>query len=182
MGHRDCGGVNSQRQPLAVGTGKCRVCGSRLEPGEGDDLARSVCLSCAGRPEGRRLGTPAYGPDDSAVGSREFTPAELALIRRMHSLVPPHQLLDILNERLASDLGPDAARYTLKQLQGAIGSDLGKVTPEDWASTRKFLAEANRRGVLQQIDEAVINAFAVVFQLQPKQVIVLKDVILGEKG
>ena len=48
-------------------------------------------------------------------------------------------------------------------------------------SVRKLLAQARRAGVLDQINEQVINDFAVVFQLNAKQVVELKDIVLGAK-
>jgi hypothetical protein len=98
----------------------------------------------------------------------------------MHALLPMQQLLDILNERLAADLGPDAAPYTLDQLGATVAqwNVPGAIHAQDWAATRKFLANARRCGILDRIDEAVIDAFSVVWQLHPKQVMHLKDVIL----
>jgi hypothetical protein len=115
------------------------------------------------------------------AGARAFTPAERSLIQRVHAVMPLPQLLDILNERLAADLGPDAAMYTIEQLQAVVAgwSVPGTLSPNDWAATRKFLANARRQGILDRIDDSVINTFAVVFQLAPKQVLLLKDALLG---
>lgn len=167
---------------LALGASiKCRVCGCKLDAREGDDAARGVCASCAVRPEARRLGQPAPASGAGTAPARGFTPAELSLIERVHAVMPMPQLLAILNERLVADLGPDAAPYTAEQLHAAVSgwtvpASLG---PNDWAATRKFLANARRQGILDRIDESVINAFAVVFQLAPKQVLLLKDAVLG---
>jgi hypothetical protein len=175
MGHSETG-------TFGATTLKCRICGCRLDAAEGDDPERGVCASCGRRPEARRLGQPASaGVGNGAAPAREFTPAELSLIQRVHAVMPLPQLLAILNERLVADLGPDAAPYTLEQLQANVSgwSVPGALGPNDWAATRKFLASARRQGILDRIDESVINAFAVVFQLAPKQVLLLKDVVLG---
>lgn len=174
-----------QHLPRAQQTGailKCRICGCKLDAGEGDDADRGVCASCGRRPEARRLGPTAASSGNAApAGAREFTPAERSLIQRMHAVMPLPQLLAILNERLVADLGPDAAPYTIEQLQSVVAGWTvpGTLGPNDWAATRKFLANARRQGVLDRIDDSVINAFAVVFQLAPKQVLLLKDAVLG---
>ncbi len=176
-----------QHLPRALGSGailKCRICGCKLDAGEGDDAERGVCASCGRRPEARRLGPPTRpnaGAAPVPASARDFTPAERSLIQRMHAVMPLPQLLAILNERLAADLGPDAAPYTIEQLQAVVAgwSVPGTLGPNDWAATRKFLANARRQGILDRIDDSVINAFAVVFQLAPKQVLLLKDAVLG---
>jgi len=161
---------------------KCRICGCKLNAAQGDDAARGVCAACDRRPEARRLGqTPPASAGGAAAPARAFTAAELSLIQRVHAVMPLPQLLAILNERLMADLGPDAAPYTLEQLHATVSgwSGAGTLGPNDWAATRKFLANARRQGILDRIDDSVINAFAVVFQLAPKQVLLLKDVVLG---
>jgi hypothetical protein len=182
MGHSDFSHMTTPSS-AASAKGKCCICGCKLQPAEGDDVARRVCASCGTRPEAGRLGEPCDGAAETTIqkGAREFTPAELALIRRVHALMPLPQLLAILNERLMADLGPDAAPYTQAQLQAAVAgwSVPGTLGSQDWAATRKFLANARAQGILDRIDEGVINAFAVVYQLSPKQVLLLKDVILG---
>ena len=42
-----------------------------------------------------------------------------------------------------------------------------------------LLAKARREGVLDQINEQVINDFAVVYSLNQKQVMTLKDILLN---
>jgi hypothetical protein len=169
----------------------CRLCTCGLDQQEEDDLERRICASCKDRPEARRLGIGlaplpprrphAPGAPKAASGAREFTAAELSLISKVHHLMPVQQLLDLLNERLVCDLGPDAARYTHEQLQGQIAnmSPAGaRAGGHDWPSLRKLLAQARRAGVLSQITEQVIDDFAVVFSLNPKQVMALKDILL----
>lgn len=183
MGHSDFTHL-APPSSAASAPAKCRICGCKLQLAEGDDGERRVCASCSKRPEAGRLGAPCdetAGKPAIQKGAREFTPAELALIRRMHAVMPLPQLLAILNERLMADLGPDAAPYTHSQLKAAVAgwSVPGTLGSQDWAATRKFLANACAQGILDRIDEGAINAFAVVFQLSPKQVLLLKDVVLG---
>lgn len=166
---------------------KCRLCLCILDQDEDDDLTHGLCSSCQSRPEARRLGIP-VPPPLRVVGSmqhsksaREFTVAEKGLIRKVHGYMPAQQLLGILNERLACDLGPDAMPYTMEQLYAEIGDVAGAVVPaggHDWASLRKLLAKAKREGLLDAITEQVINDFAVVFSLNQKQVLTLKDIVL----
>lgn len=169
---------------------KCRLCLCRLDPDEDDDLTNRLCSSCKARPEARRLGISLNPSPLRVVGStsptksaREFTAAEKALIRKVHGYMPAQQLLGILNERLACDLGPDAMPYTMEQLYAEIGDAAGGAPAggHDWASLRKLIANAKRAGVLDSITEQVINDFAVVFSLNHKQVLVLKDILLQAK-
>lgn len=164
---------------------KCRLCTVILDPEEDDDLTHLVCASCKARPEARRLGIPVPPPPLRVVGAaaksaRDFTAAEKSLIRKVHGFMPGQQLLDILNERLACDLGPDATPYSMEQLHREIGDMAGAapVGGHDWASLRKLLATARRAGILDAVNEQVINDFAVVFSLNQKQVITLKDIVL----
>ncbi|MDK9702510.1 MAG: hypothetical protein OEL20_05175 [Sulfuritalea sp.] len=111
---------------------------------------------------------------------QEFSAADKALIRRVHVYMNPLQLLGILNTRLACDVGDRAAPYTIDQLRSEIASVSTAVPAEgnDWGSLRKLLAKARRTGVLGRVDEQVINDFAVVFSLNQKQVLILKDIVL----
>lgn len=111
---------------------------------------------------------------------REFTPAERSMIKRVHSYMPPRALLDVLNDRLVSDLGEGVDLFDMQDLKAAI-AELDPPKPQgelDWPTIRKLLAKASRDGVLDQISEQTILDFAVVFSLTPKQVIVLKDIVL----
>lgn len=152
--------------------------------------AAKAISSSSGMIDGERY--VAYWPTDNfgefvkrlnAVSARHFTAAEKGLIRKVHGFMPAQQLLDILNERLVCDLGPDAVPYTMEQLYAEIGDSAGgaPASGHDWPSLRKLLAKADRDGVLAAIDEQVINDFAVVFSLNQKQVLVLKDIILQTK-
>lgn len=110
---------------------------------------------------------------------RPFTPAEKALIRKVNGYMPAQQLLEILNERLASDLGPDEPQHTMEQLYAEIGeADAMPAGGHDWSSLRKLLAKARREGVLQAVTRQVIDDFAVVFSLSSAQVLRLQDVLL----
>lgn len=165
---------------------KCRICGCGLAESEGDDFERKVCNSCMSRPEARRLGIERATIQSRAPATgepaRQFTAAERSLIHKVHGYMPPEQLLAILNERLMCDLGPDAAPYTMEQLYTEIG-DTPAVTAgqQDWAGLRKLLASAQRSGVLDKINEQIINDFAVVYSLNAKQVLTLKDIVLQAK-
>lgn len=156
-----------------------------------EQLSVAKAVACStGIKDGERYG--AYWATDKfsefsqsikATSARQFTVAEKGLIKKVHGLMPTQQLLDILNERLVCDLGSDAVPYTMDQLFAEIGGSGGGVpsTGHDWPSLRKLLAKADRDGVLSAIDEQVINDFAVVFSLNQKQVLVLKDIVLQAK-
>lgn len=175
-------------EPAKLVLGKCRLCGCQLDAGEGDDITNEICGACEDRPEAKRLlrvsqkKSPARAGADR-VAARDITPAEKALIRKLHGFMPAQQLLGILNERLFCDLGPDAAPYTIDQLYAEIGE--GAVTvpaggTHDWAGMRKLLNQAKKAGVLAAINEQVINDFAVVYSLNAKQVLGLKDILLHD--
>ena len=165
-----------------MATSKCRLCKSRLDPDENDDLQRQVCYSCSLQPEGRRiLAFPKTAASSKHDAARDFTPADKGLIAKLSGFMPTEQLLTVLNERLLADLGPDASPYTMQQIFEEI-EKVGTPTPKDghdWASLRKLLATARRNGVLDRIDEQRIDDFAVVFSLTPAQVLRLKDVLLS---
>ncbi|MGE4241751.1 hypothetical protein [Ramlibacter sp.] len=120
----------------------------------------------------------------SVRSAREFTLAEKSLIAKVHGFMPAQQLLDILNDRLRSDLGDDARPYTMAQLQEIVD----RVAPtapaggHDWASLRKLLAVAKRDGVLAKVTGQVIDDFAVVWGLNARQVMALKDTLLSDRG
>lgn len=168
--------------PSPAADGKCRLCRCKLNVDEGDDLDLHVCRSCKGRPEARRLGLGVVSgrTRPGAKSAREFTAAERDLIRKLHGFMLPPLLLNLLNERLRADLGPDALPYTMDQLYAEIGD---APTPaagggHDWPGLRKLLAAAERAGTLAAVNEQVIDDFAVVFSLNQKQVLVLKDILL----
>jgi hypothetical protein len=176
-----------QHRPSA--STKCRICTGFLGLELDDDFENRLCSSCVGRPEARRLGlelvTSAAGTSISATSAplpaRDFTVAERSMINKLHGYMPAQQLLDLLNERLRGDLGPDAAPYGLDQLREVIG-DMALAAPalvtNGWGAQRKLIAQARRSGVLARIDEQVINDFAVVYSLSAKQVLHLRDALL----
>lgn len=131
-----------------------------------------------GRPSGRQDSRPTSAANQESP--REFTPADKALIRKVHGYMSASQLLGILNERQACDLGANVPPYTIDQLRTEIASLVGAVPAgdNDWASLRKLLARAKRDKILDGITEQVINDFAVVFSLNQKQLLHLKDIIL----
>lgn len=174
------------RLPEAAVKLRCRICDFAIGRNLDDDMDAEICADCKGRPEARRLlMAPA---DRSAIGSgrsaRAFTDAERSLIAKVHGFMPRAQLLDLLNERLRCDLGPDAPPYTSEQLHTEIGTHAAEAAvagSAGWAQLRRLLATARRNGVLAQITEQVIKDFAVVFSLNPKQVSHLFDVIASSK-
>lgn len=118
---------------------------------------------------------------DTRGNNPGFSAADKSLIRKVHGYMAPVQLLGILNQRLVCDVGVDVALHSLDQLKAEITSAtaLEPVATNDWASLRKLLAKARREGVLDLINEQVINDFAVVFSLNQKQVMSLKDILLN---
>jgi len=140
--------------------------------------------------QSRKPGTPgktiatSQASGAPAKGARDFPPADKALIRRVHGYMSPLQLLGILNERLACDVGHAENPFTIEQLHAEIASVSSAVPAHgnDWATLRKMLAKARRAGVLDQINEQVINDFAVVYSLNQKQVLTLKDIILQARA
>ena len=163
--------------PLASGRKaglRCRACGIALDGDPEADRSRPACGTCKTRPE-------AHG-NGQAANARAFTDADRSLIRRLHGLLPATQLLAILNERLRADLGSDAATYSPEQLHAEIASLPGAkpAAEQGWAGLRKLLTHARRNGTLAQITEPLINDFAVVFSLSPRQLMRLKDILLQQ--
>ena len=152
---------------------KCRLCTCRLSPAS-DDLDMGLCVDCSGRPEAARLGLP---QPEQGTGARAFTPAERSLISKLSGQMPLANLLDLLNERLLADLGPDAAPYTMEQLQAV--SRQASAGSSDWAGLRRAMTQARRNGVLAKITPQVIDDFAVVFALSPAQALRLKEIFKG---
>lgn len=153
---------------------RCRLCGCSIGGDPDADRAIPACGSCKARPE-------ASQPQGSGPG-RVFTAADRSLIRKVQGFLPPAQLLGILNDRLRSDLGPDAQPYTVEQLHAEIAAIPGAKASGDhgWAGLRKLLAKARSAGTLDQVNEQVINDFAVVFSLTPRQLMRLKDILLPQ--
>lgn len=155
-----------------------------------------TCVASLTTSTGRLLSVPRTAPNGQRINhyfvregaavsekpvvkpARAFTDAERSLIKKVHGYIPAAQLLGILNERLASDLGPDVRPHTMEQLHAEIGSVAAPAGGHSWASLRKLLVQAERNGVLSMITEQVINDFAVVFSVTPKQVVGLKDILL----
>jgi len=177
-------GAGDGSEPAGSVALRCRLCGCLLGAEDDDDPALELCVSCKARPEARRLGLPAAplaSPRPSTRRpAREFTEAERALIRKVHGFMPMQHLLALLNERLACDLGPDATPYSMDQLHAAIGSAAAAAasSAQGWAAQRKLIAQARKAGVLGAVSEQLIDDFAVVFSLNPKQVLGLRDTLL----
>ena len=133
-----------------------------------------------------RRASPSHATGHPSTKPRDFTAADKALIRRVHAYMNPLQLLGILNTRLTCDLGEGVSLFTIDQLRAEIASVSSAVPAggNDWGSLRKLLAKARRDGVLDGISEQTVNDFAVVFSLNQKQLLSLKDTVLqaGEDG
>lgn len=167
---------SSSATSAVVSIAKC-ICGCRLTPEEAKRQP-PVCDSCTGRPEAKRLGQ--RPPENIRAGARDFTPAERAMIARMAPILPEKSLLELLNERLVSDLGPDAAPYTLEQLRAAAPAKPASAQASDWVELRRLLARARRTGLLDQITPQMIEDFAVVYSLTAGQLMRIKDAIQSE--
>lgn len=178
--HLATGGATDDAAPAAL---RCRVCEHPMEGVEGDDVPRRICGYCLKQPAGKRLLAMEAARSTSTPGdSRQpppFTAAEKSLIKRLRSLMPAQQLLDILNDRLQPDRADESLLHTLAQLQDEIGSHASGAGTFDWAAMKKLLAKAARDGVLARISDQLIDDFAVVWSLNSKQVVALKDIVLG---
>lgn len=141
-------------------------------------------LELGGASGGQQRAIAANAP--STEGPSPFAEADLSMIKKVGRFMQPETLLDILNERLIADQGRRVPRHTMEQLKQALqqahGEALASSGARDWLSLRRLLAQARQSGVLQAINEQVIDDFAVVFQLNPKQVVQLKEILLAQDG
>jgi hypothetical protein len=128
-------------------------------------------------------GAKAAGLKPQPGRPREFNVAERSMIHRLHGFMAPEQLLSILNDRLVADIGEGAVRYSMDNLYAEIKSGMGNSedTAFDWANLRKRLAAARKSGLLDQIDAQVIEDFAVVFSINTRQAMTLKDILLQDQ-
>lgn len=141
----------------------------------------------SGRPEERQTKDTAFAGHGAGKGNvtslpRPFKPADIGLIRSLHNTMPAAQLLRVLNNRLMADIGADAPLYTMKMLTDQIGELIGShevIGVSGWADIRKLIAQAAKDGTLARCTEQTIHDFAVVFQLNEKQFIHLKEVLLS---
>jgi hypothetical protein len=153
----------------------------------GGDMSKVTSIARTEKLDARNILTTGSRPPEATTSSprtslpRAFTAAEKSLIKKLHGFMPAEQLLRILNDRLVCDLGSHAAPYTMEQLYTEIGDAAGAVPAggHDWASLRKLLAKARRDGVLASVSDQVIDDFAIVFSLNAKQVLRLKDILLN---
>jgi hypothetical protein len=145
---------------------RCQRCGLRLSEENDDDLEQALC--------------EAHKKPRSMPSPREFNDAELAMINRLHRFMPTTQLLHTLNERLAADAPGQGSRFTMNQLEQAIAKPKAKphAMSGSWADTRKQLSAASRAGTLALVDEQLIDDFAIVYSLNARQVMMLKDIVL----
>lgn len=121
-------------------------------------------------------------PMQTAEVARSFTDAEMVLIRRIHGVLPPMQLLDLLNARLVADRGASVPAYTIEQLQRTIATLAKPPVEPGWSGLRKLIEQARASGVLAQINAQVIDDFAIVYSLNARQVVTLKDILLPSDG
>ena len=123
---------------------RCLLCGCGIENDADADRAIQACGSCKSRPEAQRP----YNPRPV----RGFTDAEKSLIRKIHGYMPAQQLLGILNDRLRSDLGPDATALhgrTAARSKSPHSQGRSPAGDNGWAGLRKLLAQAERAGTLR---------------------------------
>ena len=177
---------------------QCVLCGCRLTTAY--LIARGLCGSCSDRPESKALPRDANGravrvrPTAPIVGapvaakphavapirpSRAFTPADTSLIKAMQGVLPAAELLRLLNDRLAGDR-PDLAPYTMEQLTTALQT-LIEPSATDWAWLRYHLRRARRSGLLAIITPTMVEDFAIVYSLNPAQLLHLTDIIASAK-
>jgi hypothetical protein len=166
----------------SLGDGQADVIAAARDlPSRRNPFAQLITSSANDDGGARQAG--AQWPFGAAPAGRPFSEADKAMIRRVGALMPAPQLLEILNERLVADLGGKVPLFTIEQLKMAIAEHHGEAAAgaamRDWPTLRKLIAQARRAGVLAKINEQVINDFAVVFQLNAKQTLELKDVLLS---
>lgn len=154
---------------------KCERCQILLTP---EEIARGgSCFDCQ-RIVANQRHAARTKPQVVVPSPRDFTPAEKALIRSMHGYTSATKLLELLNTRLAFDLGSKAVPYTMEQLHEELRRYEQYKPADSWANLRQLLAKARRAGVLETISAQIIDDFSVVFSLSPAQSMRLKDVIL----
>lgn len=166
---------------------RCQLC-TVILTGDDDDYTRRLCVDCLERPEAKRL-TPARPSGGAAPrpparppapAARAFTAADRSLIANTHGYLPLPELLRVLNERLHADVGPAVPDYTLEQLHAALREvSVPTGGAGTWVGLRQVLAQARREGTLSRITPAMVEAFAVVWQLAPAQVMQLREVLRG---
>lgn len=180
------------RTPAPRHYDKCRGCEVVL--GLDDDRVNGLCAdTCAKRPDVRRrlaatplrsTAPPEKAPAPSVVAAaqkRPFSVAEKSLIRSMHHVLAPADLLRILNDRLQADVGAGVPLWTLEQLHEETSTLQQVERAHDWTNLREILRTARSCGVLAQITPQVVDDFCVVFQLSPAQQMHLRDVIRAAK-
>ena len=156
---------------------RCRLC--KIILGLDDDTTRGLCLDCQTRPEAiAGKARPPAKPASAPPPAPAFSIAERSLIRSVASFMPTLDLLRVINERRAADLGPGAVPHAIEQLDAAIRElTTAKETGTDWSGLRRLLGQARRSGVLTSITPQLVDDFATVFQLAPAQLMHLRDVI-----
>ena len=169
-------------QSEKMGEATCQRCRGGFTPQTLGQATAGLCGGCSDPSVWHQSSSATLRHDMGDAAHRAFTAADRALIKSMNGHLPPTQLLRILNQRLMADQGVEAEDgYTLEQLRAEIERLNAGSAPVGWSSVRKVLADARRSGVLSQINEHLINDFAVVFSLNAKQVLHLKDVLLSDE-
>lgn len=159
----------------------CGHCGDVLKTH--DDLINEICALCSSRSPVPAIHSNQVPVQAQNTTAAPFNAAEKALIRRTHGFMSGQRLLEVLNERQLGAGRPGVVPFTSRELY----AEIGRVTnaPEDgakgWSNLRKILANAARAGVLDLVTERVIEDFAVVFSLNSKQLVTLKDIVLQAK-
>jgi hypothetical protein len=154
------------QRPAQTASVKCRLCECLLDAASQGRRPLGVCADCAKHPAVRELRPP-----------REFTAVERGLIAKVAGYMPHEQLLAVLNERLAADLGPTAILHTLDQLRACLADLPPRAAGNDWAALRQVMARARRDGTLGAVTSQMIDDFAVLYSLAPAQVMRVKDII-----
>ena len=169
-------GMDHNDDPRTLPGALCADCKATLSP--------SARRALSGAQAGSAASIDKNGSARSSRTSRSFTAADSWLIAKSHSFMQPEMLLGILNDRLCLDRGGECAPYTMEQLHKAIAVLTPEVpedgTGQDWPSIRRVLGQARRSGLLATVTEQLVLDFAVVFQLNARQIMTLKDIVLGE--
>lgn len=135
------------------------------------------------------MNTVARFPQSASCAPAKLSPslpvlsdAERVLIRKVHAILPTADLLELLNARRIADRGDAAIALSLEQLQRTLATLAKPAREPGWSGLRKLIEDARSAGVLAAIHSQVIDDFAVVFALNARQVVTLKDSLLNDDG
>ena len=145
---------------------QCLRCGIALSARNGDSVDEQLCS------DHRR----------ASHEGKPLTGAELALVRSIGNRIGARQLTELINARRRADKSAGAALLDEEDVVFAMAQrPLQAPAGDGWAQTRKLLAKARRDGTLELVNEELIDAFAIVFSLNARQVMQLKDIVLPAK-